>query len=684
MREKEVGYHLRINLVPEHFEQDVKALWRIIRNAKIDEVVFFVPHAEERSPGMGTLDECRRMAGMLAPLFSRLKSAGIPPSINVWWTFSFSDFPALPRDLRTKFQFKWAVNVDGKESHAVACPLDPTWRNHIKEMYRIFAALTPVHLWIDDDARMTFRADMQSPCFCLHCIAEMEKRTGISFTRVSLLEAILANPPNSVRNRWLDFQDQTHREIVQMLADTVHEVSPETSVCLMHSSFEIHAAEGRRWSKLVAALGEPAPMFRPGIGPYQDTRAPEIVESFNQTRIMQAVLPPGIRIAPEIENYPHTRFYKSDALTAANILLAQTLGISDITLSVYRFGGGLSFETRTDRGWEKLLGSMKPCLEAIAALDIKPEQAQGVGLYFNEETCRHTRQVQSEKKPIFLYRQRPWDQVLPILGFATRYGTSNVTAFAGEQIACLDENGLHEAFSRGVLMDSRAAETLLLAGKGAFAGITGIKEDAGAVTEIPTDEKFGMPGDVINTRWEMTARQFEWMSGAKEVSIVRDYSGARTGSGVVLFENSLGGRIAVFPFDSQRQPVMSIGVSFPPYASASFLCPSRQAQLYRILMWLNRKPLPLFVLTSHSILPLCFRQDKRVFVSVTNLSADRIDNLILYLADYGLQWNRIRILDKKGKWKKPSGIVLRRRNKMILLKIAASLGCFETASILLE
>lgn len=45
-----VRYHLRATLTPGHHKQEEAALWRVIRKARIDEVTFFVPHAEERSP----------------------------------------------------------------------------------------------------------------------------------------------------------------------------------------------------------------------------------------------------------------------------------------------------------------------------------------------------------------------------------------------------------------------------------------------------------------------------------------------------------------------------------------------------------------------------------------------------------------------------------------------------------
>ena len=45
--------------------------------------------------------ECRKNCGACC----------IAPSINIWWTVSFSEFTGMPRDLRDRFKFRWAVAI---------------------------------------------------------------------------------------------------------------------------------------------------------------------------------------------------------------------------------------------------------------------------------------------------------------------------------------------------------------------------------------------------------------------------------------------------------------------------------------------------------------------------------------------------------------------------------------------
>jgi hypothetical protein len=680
-----VRYHLRVTFTPEHHRQEEKALWQVIRQAQIDEVMFFVPHAEERSTGLGTDAENASMARLLAPVFRRLRKAGIAPSINIWWTVAFSEFAGLRRDQRSQFAFRWAVSTDGRTSVAAACPACPAWRAQIGKMYQAYAALKPARIWIDDDVRMTLRADMHSPCFCDACLEEMTRRSGRTFTRPELLAAILADPPNPVRDAWLDYQRDLERDIVAGLAQAVHAVSPETAMGLMHSGFEIHAAEGRRWPELVAALGAPRPMCRPGVGPYMDATAPSFAGGLSGMRLEQAAYPAGTEIAPEIENYPHTPFTKSGAFVRADLELAQLCGIPEMTFSIYRFGGRLDLELRREDVWSERLRAFKPRLQAIADLGIMRDQMRGVGLCWHEQTCRHVRGVAQESKPIFLYRERPWDQTLPLLGVATSYGAGDITAFAGEQLAALTDAELRACFSRGVLLDARAAEALLRRGKGAWAGIAGRLPDVAASMETIADARFGgLAGDNINLRWCGQAWQFNWQRGARAVSQLRGYDGEVRGHGVTVFENRLGGRVIVFPFDSQVRSVVGLGIAFPPMASPSFLNRPRQAQLLDLLEWVGKKPLPLVVPESPTVYPLLVEQPGRLIVGVANLLADPIASLAIRVRAPSFPIRRVRVLDTAGRWKTCRATIGKPSKGAITIRTGVALQYLDVAVLVLE
>lgn len=681
-----VRYHLRVPLTPEHAAGELQALDGVLAEGRIDEALFFVPHAEERSRGLGSPEEIRESAAWLVPVFEKLRARGIAPSINIWWTCSFSHFPTLPRVQDTQFAFRWAVTPEGRTSRTAACPCCEAWRKATRDMYAAYAALKPARLWIDDDVHTTLRADMHAPCFCEACLAEMGKRTGRAWDRPSLLAAIVKDPPNAVREAWFAFQEAVMLEITTGLADAVHAASPDTRVCLMHSGFEYHSAEGRHWAALVKALGQPRPTLRPSIGPYIETTSLGIADGLNGTRLMQAVLGESVDIAPEIENYPHTRFGKTAAIVKADLQLAQLFGIPEMTFSIFRFGGRLDLEIRRSPFWQQLLGSIKPRLQILADLGIRPEQQQGISLFYHEDSARHAAGGASLNRPILLYRKRPWDNALTTLGFPVRFGAGAVTAFAGESLAALSPAERKQIFSGGVLMDSRAAATLLQLGEGDLAGLAGVRPDAGHSHELIDDPAFGeLTGDVMNTRWEGPAAQFEWRPGARAVSSLRGYQGERTGDGVVLFENKAGGRVAVFPFDSQAGAQMGLGIAAEPYQSASFLSAPRQAQLRDVLRWLGRAPLPMTVHAESPVYPMLAAQPRRWIATVAALSADGLDRLDIEFAPPPFPVRRVRRLEANNRWKTiPATCLETTAQGTLRLRIDVPLACLEVAVISLD
>ena len=683
MNTNTVRYHLRATVLADSPPAVDDALLQLVQEARFDEVMFFLPHSEERSPGLGTVEEIEAAVARVAPLFPRLRAMGVAPSVNVWWTVAFSDFAGVRRDMADRFNFRWAVNADGKQSRAVACPLDDAWRGHVRFMYRTFAEMQPERIWIDDDVRMTMRADMHCPCFCDVCLEEMARRTGQTFDRQELLKAIMADPPNLVRNAWLDYQQALMVGIVRDVEQAVHAVSPDTHVSLMHSHFEIHTPEGRKWSELVEALGQPTPWFRPGIGPYTEVAGMGILEATHTARQTAAILPPHIPVIPEIENYPHSRFGKSLATVRADLVIGQLLGLPEMTFSIYRMSERLDLELKRDDAWARLLRETKPYLQQIADLNIGRDQFRGVSLPLHEEVARHVHGAGEQTRPIFLYRLRPWDTALPMFGVATHYRPGGVTALAGEQVLCLSDEELREALQGGLLLDARAAESLLLDGKGELIGITGRLPDAPGVTEVISDSEFGgLPGDIINLRCEGTPRQFAWQDGSRVISRVREYSGKDAGHGVVLYENAQGGRVAVLPYDSQ-QHLVSLGLAVNPISSATFLNWPRQDQLLKVLAWLGRGPLPLFVPGATGVLPLLIDQGDRLVVGVTNMSYDAIEGLQLRLAMPAVPVRKVRSLRPDAPWEtlnagiKPDGDTLH-------IDTGLRVGFLETAVLVLE
>ncbi len=682
-----VRYHLRATVLPARARTEGEALYRVVREAGIDEVMFFLPHAEEMSPGLGTERECLEARDAVRPLFDRLREMGVVPSVNIWWTKSFSNFGLAARDLRGKFDFRWAVSARGVSDYTGACPLDERWLEQACRMYAVFAELRPGAMWLDDDVQARFRGEIRGACFCSVCLDEMARRTGRARDRDELLRAVLADPPNPVREIWLRFQEAIMLRIVSRLREAVHAVSPETRMGVMHSNLETHFAEGRRWAAHMKAACGPHPVLaRPHIGPYSQGAVGDNLAGMNNVRQVPFLAGGGDCLAPELENYPHTSFNKSWRLAAAEMTVSQLMGMREITLSVLRFGGGLDLDPVTGKV-TRFLARLKPRLQAISDLALTPGRQRGLGLFWHENVAAVARTREVGDPFTVLQRRRPWDHTLGLMGFATTYGPSDVAILSGEAIACLDGVGRRALLSRGVLLDARAAATLIALGDGELIGLGAVLDPVDACQEVIEDPAFGgQAGEVLNTRAEGgRAAQFALLPGARAVSQMLGYGAVRTGHGLTVFTNALGGRAAVWPFDAQilgglKHVEGSAGMARPVF-QASF---GRQRQLYDVFTWLAGAPPDLFVPDAPNVLPLLSRLPDRSVVGVVNGNSDPIENVVLELRDPAHSVRRVQALGGDGCWRACAAQIERASSGAWRIATGLPLEHLETAVFLVD
>jgi len=639
-----VRYHLRASVTPFDGPAHLEALYRVVREGLIDEVMLFLPHAEEMSPGLGTDQECRETRERVRPVFDELRRMGVAPSVNIWWTKSFSNFGLAVRDTRDRFDFRWAVSSSGASDYSAACPLDDRWLKEAQRVYATFAELKPVIMWYDDDVQARFRGGIRGACFCPACLERAAGYTGATLDRAALVKAVLADPPNAVRQGWLRFQAEIMTRMVSALREAVHAVSPDTRMGVMGSGAEMHFAEGRRWAEhMKAACGPHRPLFRPPGGNYSQGSLDDVIAGINLPRMAQAVAGADDDLAPELENYPHTVFNKSVRLCEAQMAEAQLLGLPEITLSILRFGGRLDLDPAA-APLTAMLRRTKPRLQAIADLAVTRDQHRGLGLFWHENVASAARTRDTGDPILTLMRARPWDAMLSKMGFATRYGASDVTVFTGEAVACLNGAEREALLARGALLDARAAAEVIGLGEGELIGMTRVLDPVDACQEVVCDAAFGgAEGEAFNTRFEGgKAAQFALAPGARVVSRMTTYGLAPTGHGVTLFTNRLGGRVAVWPFDTQT------GGGAAPRFLLSF---GRQRQMYDVVTWLAGAPPDLFVPQAPNVLPLLSAQPKRAIASVLNLNSDEIESATLELRALPFAIRRVRALDEAGSWR---------------------------------
>lgn len=466
-------YSLRIGLCPDFMaEEKFGQLLEFCRQSGIDDVQFFI-NMEEVNDGHLTKEETRPWLEMIASFIPRLRAEGITVSLNPWSTTLHTD---RGRTLKPGQDFTTMVDFRGKAAQAVACPLDPAFREYITGMYRDYAKLGFDVIWVEDDFRIHNHAPLEwGGCFCEHHMREFEKRLGHSTTREEFVEKMTApGAPTPERIAWLDTMRDTMNGFAQLLGDAVHEVSPHTRVALMSSAPQNHAIEGRCWETVLRNFsGQNRPLDRPHLPAYNEVSGRQYCLEFQRySRLTAALLPEDTEKWPELDNLPHTRFSKSHRFAQLEMESTLALCAEGVTINIFdMIGNGIAVREHNDRP----LAQLKPYLRAVHALGAKTAQEKGVCVLVNPDTV-YTLHTRGGEGPGALFPwQTFWAEYLSAFGIANRIAVSprpgETVALGGQVLRGMTPEAIRKlAGQHRLLLDGESVEILLEKGCGDLIG----------------------------------------------------------------------------------------------------------------------------------------------------------------------------------------------------------------------
>ncbi len=141
--------------------------------------------------------------------------------------------------------------------------------------------------------------------------------------------------------------------------------------------------------------------------------------------------------------------------------------------------------------------------------------------------------------------------------------------------------------------------------------------------------------------------------------------------GCVAFENNLGGRVVVVPYDLHE------------YMPVWFLSWHRRRQLQAMARWLFRERVPMSV--DGGAYPLALRTDypNYTMACVINLSADAWPKATIEL-DEDRRFGRVEQLTRDGKWKRLRADQHARAGSMLSITIEGPLTCGDLAVVRAE
>ncbi|MFF1696404.1 hypothetical protein ACFVXC_22760 [Streptomyces sp. NPDC058257] len=542
-------YHLRFQLSPgDDIGDRARSLAKVCGENGVDEVVLLLGAEQLHTGHLAGLDEARWFAAA-AEAGRVLTDAGLDVSLNPWVTVGHAD-----RGRVDSLGFAPMVSPTGEIATAQASFACPKWRSWLYAHYGLFAGLGFRVLWAEDDFRIHNHAPLTwGGGFEPLMLERLAALVGEPVTREQVVAAVTApGPPHPWRALLQQVWRTAQLEVAEGLARVVHERSEGGSqLGLMSSQPALHSVEGRDWAALFTALSVRRRVtHRPHFAPYSDAPARGLASALWSLELQRTLRPRQVACEPEIENWPHTSWSKSDTQTWSEMVTAQLSGADALLLNVH--------PTHAERAdgfprVDRLLRRSRPALDWLAAR--RPERAVplGVGLPWRQDAAARLPTVTGRLDELEADPAAAADFLLGY-GVPVIAQRAPVQALFGRLADVFDDDEIRELLRGGLLLDGGAAH--ILAERG-FAGLLGVRvgqlvarsdrvpPGPYAVEQVAQKAGATDEGAQLSVDVQPALARLEPLAGAHVLTRIRTPDGRTWGAGRCHFVNALGGRVAV-------------------------------------------------------------------------------------------------------------------------------------------
>jgi hypothetical protein len=501
--------------------------------------------------GFPPLEGHAHSARLMAEAAQEIRSLGIETGLQIANTLGHSMNLLEDND---GAQWPFLTGPDGNTSQTSPCPRAPEALEYIDRLCRLYAAWQPSSVWIDDDLRMTNHGSLKHGCFCPRCVREFSDWHGKSFDRISLVEALNDPSGGMVRLAWTRFNGESLANIAGVVAEAVHAVAPECRMGLQQTVIGRNLYSGGDFNpileRMASVTGFPA-RARVGGGYYTDRVPLQTIEKACYIgRQVSRFSPCGDQICAEIESYPHNAFGKSTHTLAIESSLDLALGCNSLSFAVLCSG-------HEPMSWyEPILGKLSACRPFWEEYVRLNAGTMPGGLEVRLGMEQVGRPVKSGEPPfawggVELYRE----YFLSCLGLPLCMSERSASGclLPADCVAGLADDELLKLLKGGLMLDGRAAMQVQDRGMGHLLGVrlSALGHPAPYRERISPDP---LNGIYAGRNWNSGTNpsgifMLEALSPTATVlgSYV-DRFGASHGSATVLFENTEGGRVAVFGY----------------------------------------------------------------------------------------------------------------------------------------
>lgn len=624
--------------------------WMRDYQGTIAEIAFFTGFTHPPLP----LAEIQRRAAILARVIPQFKAVGLRTGINHLATIGHLD-----ENLENSLSEPWQhlVDMSGKVSASCYCAAAPAVQEYIRESYRALAAAGPEFVWVDDDVRLESHPQAVAfACFCDTCLADFAGQSGTSWTREALVEAFSTLPlPErlALRRAWLQHNRDYISRILALVRAATDSVNPAIELGFMSGEISYSGYGYIDWGAAMAGPRQLHVKWRPGGGFYTDDRPLDMLGKVHSVGRQLSYLPASeTDIQWEHENFPYQALKKSRTAFVAEIAAAIGAGCTGTALNLMGIAADPFDEYRP---YLDAVAKNRPFFdELVRTFGRSPREGLWPALGSN-----HLAALSADGN---WPGPGAWGSDMGVfnelfeLGIPTAYCREGARAFllSGDSVLEWSDAELTDMLAAGVLLDAPAVTRLEQRGLADLVGFT-----VAGTKEKDTTEQF--TADPLNGRhagwhrdcrpsfWHQTTHLLKPTPGARPLSEIIDFTPRVHGCGSGVFENRLGGRVAVFGY----------------YPWSALQCLGKSVQIKNVCRWLAKDSLTAGVSSYHRMALWCRRDAAgRPAFLLLNASLDTATGVKLQVrADTGA----LAALDMRGKTK--------------LLKLGAARGACRTVTL---
>ncbi|MHB9026509.1 MAG: hypothetical protein ACYC7E_20430 [Armatimonadota bacterium] len=591
----------------------------------LDEVAFFTGFTHAPLP----LPVIRERAALLKEIMPRFRELGVTAGINHLATIGHLD-ENLDNSLNESWQH--LVDFTGAVSPSCYCPADPDVRQYIGESYLAFAEAQPDFIWVDDDVRMeSHPTAINLACFCDRCLANFSANNGREWTREALVAAFGSGTLEermALRQAWLDHNRRMISALLFLCRDVIDYAMPEQAlpVGLMTCELLYSGYGFDQWAEALAGERKSPVIWRPGGGFYTDASPGGMLEKAHAIGRQIANLPPQVTdIQSEIESFPYQRLKKSATVTAMETAVYIAAGCTGAALNIC---GTVRDPVAEYRPLFDKIQELQPFSgEAVASFG--RGKSQGLWPAMNGNIFA-TRNPDGDWFGPGRWPTASLAAELAEIGLPLAYARDGAAAtlLIGDTCLAFTREELLDILAGGVLMDGMALKRLHALGLGEYTGfaVTGTREDD--TIELLTDDPLngasaGRHRDARQSfkGWAETASLLEPLApGSRIIATGVDFADRPLGPLAGVFENSLGGRVAISGF-------------FP---WTYLMSQAKSAQMKALARWITRDTVPALVESYHRISLWCRQgENGRPALFLVNATLDAAEDVRLLVRDDG-------------------------------------------------